>query len=234
MEGQEDNYIYPSAGNPCILRCLTDSTGTRICTLFLEHTYDTMYVQLAFTDKIFTKNEDSVFRCDYMEPRDGGLPFLQLIDVLKVGEKDLKEQKYAIRMELAKQIIEDPLLFDVNSLENEFRVRAPPLYRLEQIEEVFSLVIPNFYGVAHGVAFTKDGFREQLKNEKDQYVIRKTRYPEIYELSVDGVTPIPGNNVAYVPTLELSRKLREFLSTRNSAKVKCTFHADRQKWVPLL
>jgi hypothetical protein len=227
-----DNFIYPTAFNPCILRCSTDESGGKISTLFQEHTFDTMYVQLAFTDKIF--GQGSTFRCDFMEARDGGLPFLLILDVLNIGSNDLLLYPYTMRLELLRQIISDTSFFDIRSLENEFRVRVPPLFNIDRVQELIDIIIPNFYGIAHGVAFTKDSFRGQLKNEKNVYIMRKTRFPEIYELFSDGIVPIPGNNVAYVPTLELSRKLKTLFSNRNSVKVPCVFHADRQKWVPQL
>jgi len=232
MTSELNNYIYPTACNPCILRCALEN-GKEISTLYMEHTFDTIYVQLAFTENMY-KEDETLFHCDYMEAKDGGLPFLIVLDIIKSGSKDFKSFNYNIRLELAKSILEDPFFFDINSYANEYRVRLPLLFNLNQINEVFTHIIPNMYGVAHGVAFTKDGFREQVKTNDNNFLIRKTKLPEVYELYIDGMTPVPGNNIAYIPSLELSKRLRDLLSTRNSTRIRCIMHEKRQKWIPVV
>ena len=228
----ENSLIYPSAHNPCILRCVHDN-GHPMCTLYLEHSLDTQYVQLAFTDKIYTE-EETLFRCDYVEARDGGLPFLTIVDVMKVGSENLTDVKPLVRLELVKLLLNDKQFFDVDSPTNEFRVRAPTIFDVAEITDVFTSILPSFYGVVNGIAFVKDKFPSPRKNDEDHFIIRKTRKSEVYELYLNGVQPAPGNNIAYVPTMDLSRKLKAFLQHRNSAKIRCVFQEDRQKWVPVL
>jgi hypothetical protein len=232
MDGNAENWIYPSSFNPCILRCALEN-GREVSTLYMQQTSDTMYVQLASTEKIFNE-QDSLFRCELMEARDGGLPFLIVYDVIKIGDRKFDNVRYPVRFELCRQIIEDEEYFSQTSYMNEFRVRIPILYPLEQIDQVFTYIIPNMYGIAHGVAFIKDGFNDSTKVSGNNYLIRKTKLPEVYELYVDGTTPVPGNNIAYIPTLELAKKVKNFLANRNSARVKCEFNENRQKWVPIL
>lgn len=231
MEGTVENYIYPSAFNPCILRCFMEN-GKQVTTLYMEHTYDTFYVQLSFTENMF--KEESLFRCDYMEAKDGGLPFLIVTDIIKCKSRDYCDQKYGIRLELTRLLLEDPEFFDINSFANEYRVRCPMLFDIAQISEVFTHVIPNFYGVAHGVAFTRDGFPELVKTNDNNFLLKRTKLPEVYELYLDGVTPVSGNNVAYIPNMEVSKTLKNRLQNRNSIRTQCSFDESRQKWVPIM
>lgn len=232
MDSTVENYIYPTAFNPCILRCASEN-GKDICTLYMEHTFDTVYVQLAFTDKICKENE-TLFRCDYMEAKDGGLPFLIVLDIIKSGHRTYTDQKYGVRLELCRQLLEDLEFFDMNSFSNEFRVRSPLLFHILQIDEVFTYIIPNMYGVARGVAFTKDGFREPVKSEDNSFLIKRTKLPEVFELYLDGLTPVSGNNIAYIPSIEVSKKLKHMMNNRNSMRIQCEFHEKRQKWVPIV
>ncbi len=227
-----DTHIYLSAFNPCILRCI-HMNGHPTATLYMEHTLDTVYVQLAFTEKIFTP-EESLFRCDYLEARDGGLPFLTMIDVIKIGTVSYQSVVQATRFELLKQILDDADFFDMNSPTNEFRLRSPMLFDAADIHEVFDYILPSFYGIALGTAFIADGRPQRRKVADNEYIIRKTQKPEVYELYIDGVQPVAGNNIAYIPTMELSKKLKTFLQSRNSARVSCAFHEERQKWMPIL
>ncbi len=232
MEGPEENYIYPSAFNPCILRCVLKN-GIPTTTLYMEHTCDTKYVQLAFAEDVF-EEDDILFKCDLMEAKDGGFPYLIIQDILKMREKNWKEVKPMVRYELIKMLFYDPTYFDINSTDNGFRVRLPILFDVSQIHEVYDFILPNFYGVVHGVNFIKDTHSQVSKSKDNQYIIRKTSLPEVYELYMDGIQPLPGNNIAYIPTMELSRKLKELLSQRNSAKVSCILNEERQKWIPVI
>lgn len=236
---EHDAHIYLTAFNPCILRCI-HANGHPSATLYMEHTLDTLYIQLAFTEKVFTERE-SLFRCDYMEARDGGLPFLTIVDVLKIGERHLKDTvSQPVRFELVKQILSDPDFFDVHSSVNEFRLRSPELFHVSDIHEVTTFFMPSFYGMALGTAFITDRVGSQRKvvdigkNTDSEFIIRKTQKPEVYELYIDGVQPVAGNNIAYIPTIDLSKKVKAFLQHRNSARIPCVFHEGRQKWMPVL
>lgn len=234
-----ENWIYPTAFNPCVLRCVYENGHPTFC-IFWEHTCDTKYVQLAFSDEI-VKDTGTLFRCDYMEPVDGGLPYLIILDVISTNENISSNKnimpfvKYPDRRHVPRSILEDPTLFDINSSVNEFRVRPPTMFHATQIKEVFDYIIPNFFGVTYGVNFCCDGFSSLTeKTEENRFLIRKTLKTEVYELYLDGVQPVPGNNIAFIPTMELSKKMKAFLQNRNSAKVKCVFNESRQKWMPVL
>jgi hypothetical protein len=200
----------------------------------MEQSLDTMYVQLSFTENVFTE-ESSLFRCDYLEARDGGLPFLTVLDVVQIGKRSFADVPLGVKQEFIEQMLKDPKFFDVNSPINEFRLRSPILFDANLIEEVTTFIMPSFYGIAFGTAFIADTPLKQRRSMKEnEFIIRKTRKPEVYELYLDGLQPVPGNNIAYVPTIELSKKLKAFFSNRNSASVTCRFQEDRQKWIPEL
>ena len=232
MEGELENYIYPTAGNPCVLR-LVMKNGNPMCTLYMEHTFDTRFVQLAFADDVF-KEQETLFRCDYMEPKDGGLPFLVILDIIKSDVRSYDDVKRGVRLEFVKMLITDKSYFDVDSVINEFRVRLPYLLDVKLVNEMVEFILPNFYGIVNGFAFVKDEYIDNSKAKDNQYIIRKTRLPEVYELYIDGVEPVSGNNIAYIPTMELSKKLKSFLGNKNSSKIQCTFNEERNKWIPVL
>lgn len=199
----------------------------------MEQTFDTLYVQLSFSET-FYKEEDTLFRCDYVSAKDGGLPFLIILDVIKIGNRIFNDVPYGTRLEFIRLYLQDSEIFDVNNMNNEYRVRFPTLFSVDRIQEVFDFIIPNFYGNVYGVAFTHDSHVESKKIGDSGFLIKKSGLPEVYELFYDGLRPIPGNNIAYIPTLELSKKVRDYLKNRNSAKIQCLFDENRQKWIPNL
>ena len=118
-------------------------------------------------------------------------------------------------------------------LTDEFRLLPARLFSAAMVTEVLTFHVPNHPGVCHGFAFVNDDFNPHYAGTEDGlFVVRKTRYPDVYELYEDGVHPIPGNNIAYIPTLCLSKRLREIFRERNSTSMKCVYNTQRQKWVP--
>ena len=237
MEGGEENWIYPTSFNRCILKCST-SNGKDVTTLYMERNFDTLFVQLAFTPKVY--QNDSVFLCDLLEPSDGGTPYLAIIDIIKFCGRSYNDQTYGVRWELAKQILQDPVFFDLHSPSNEYRLRSPIRFNIDQIDEVFSVVIPNYYGVTYGVRFTKDSLQNKNRdsratdNSETIFICRKTKMPEVYEIFKDGLVPATPNNVLYIPNLSVAKEMKNVLFGRNSTKLKCCFDSLRQKWTPVV
>jgi hypothetical protein len=209
----DNNWIYPSAFNHCVLSFESADTS-----LFFQNSGDTLYVQLAGGDKI----HGCAFHCDYVLAKDGGLPFLTVIK--KIGD-DIDPR----------DIFTDPEFFDINSPHNEYRVRFPTMFPIDDIIDVFDFIIPNFYGNVCGVAFSKDKHAPVVDAAgKDVFTMKKTNQSDIYELFDKNGRPVDGNNVAYIPTLELSRAMSKLMLTRDSMRVKCDFHDVRRKWIPCL
>ncbi len=242
-----DVRVYPSAFNPCILRCARDSEsggGSRqgdnvSVTLYMEHTFETLFVQLAFSDEFFA-NEENIFKCDLMEARDGGLPFLQVVDVLRLGAQTFSDVPYEKRHDILCETLQNPEYFDISSPSNEYRVRFPVFFSLAEVPSICQYELPNFYGVVLGFALTAN-YQERPCTERvgtfeDQnFVIQKTKLPGVYELFQPGAHfPVIGNNVAYIPNIQLAKQLRAHLNNRSSDLVKCTYDHTRQKWTPVL
>ena len=80
----------------------------------------------------------------------------------------------------------------------------------------------------------QDQVQEIDSSNQRRLIIRKTKYSDIYELYLDGITPVEGNNVAYIPSLDVSKKMRELFKTRMSFPLTCSFDTLRQKWIPVI
>ena len=235
--------IYPTAFNECTLRIIGDT-----CILQTRNQSD--YIQLIFTSNL----QNSVFKCELLVATDGGLPYLIVNDILNWGNGELPSV-YTERFNLIKYLLNDLEYFDVNNVNNEYRVRWPTLFTIDEIVDVFDYVIPNYYGVVYGVLFTQDldqdkqreivGCQQidEMKTEvklnivaENKFTIKKTHQSDIYEIYEDtkGTVPIQGNNIAYIPTLELSRKLTRIMANTILLETKCIFNEMRQKWIPSL
>lgn len=240
MEGPIENWIYPSAFTPCLLRCVKRGASNATF-LYMEQSMDTIVPKLAFTEKMY-EDSGSLLRCDYVVPKEHGLPFLIITDVLKIGGKDFSKQPYPVRIELARKVLEDRIFFDMDSLVNEYRIRFPTRFDISQIDEVFSFILPNHYGVVKGVRFTKDslGKPHGMKLEEGEealenggihtFTLIRTKLPEVYELYSDDMTPVAGNNVLYIPNLKVAKDVKNRLAGKNSIRVECKFDECRHKW----
>jgi hypothetical protein len=220
--------IYPSRFDPCIVTCALDGSRRQVC-IYNETTADTVFAQLPLADDIFSEG-GSRFRADLVPARDGGRDFLTLVDVMVLMGQDTSgkgwEWKQAKINEILEQVVTDASTHD-------FRLLAPRVFPASDIHEVVSYHIPNHPGHCLGAALVDDNFNAAITFEdQDRFVVRRTRYPDVYELFLDGVRPVPGNNTAYVPTLELSKEMRKMFEKRNSCVMRCTFDDRRQKWIP--
>jgi hypothetical protein len=222
--------------------------------LFNHATLDTTFIELTLNSTEFYKNGGSIFYCDIVQAKDNGLPYLILTDVIQLSGKKLDKEPFSVRFELIKQILGDTELYNTtsqtklgvasqngilaSSINNEYRLRFPLLFENNDILFVYNTIIPNFYGYANGVRFTINELTCVTKSldgnnvEKD-CIIRKTRFPEIYELyNMDGITPILPNNILYIPSMEVANKISEKMSKTNSTKISIIFNTRRNKWQP--
>ena len=225
----EPNLCYPSAFSPCVLRCKMEG-GHPMCSLHFLHSLDTIFCQLSWKQKVY-EGDGSLFRCDYMQARDGGLPFLIVTDTIMLSGCTV-EGTQTFRTLGVNKVLQD--LLDMSSPLNEYRVRAPEIFPVTEINNVITFTIPNLYGIANGVAFVRDSHVERSSPEENNFIMRKTKYPECYELYLDSINPVPGNNIAYIKTLEQALKVADLLKDKNSVRVTCAFNEQRQKWFPLV
>jgi hypothetical protein len=163
-----------------------------------------------------------------MESRDGGSPFLQLLSVEQGSEKDVDK------------IFTDYI--DINDINNDIRLRLPMKFCYKDILFIYSHVLPNFYGICHGVAFSCDSLDSIEYNSfnvenvntipKDtmKFTVRKTNQPEIYEIQKKtGVVEI-----LYIPTLSIAKKMYSLIKNSNEIVIPCSFDLNRQRWIPVL
>jgi len=219
--------VYPSAFNHGVLTCTIDGQK-KLTTLYFENTSDTWFLQLDLTPPVFADG-GSQFRVDYLEPADGGHPILTVCDVMRLTGRDLSSLPPIDRWKKAR----DALFGEQETLHaGDFRLMQPRLRDARDMVAVMTFDIHNHPGVCIGAAFLNDTYNRHGGPGEGDFVVRKSRYPDVYELFTDGVQPVPGNNVAYVPTLEMSQQLRALFSGRNSVTLPCTFLEQRQKWVP--
>lgn len=217
--------IFPSAFCQCVLYCKSDKQNI----LFFKHTSDTLFIELDFDDSVYN---GSTFYCDYVEAVDGGFPFLVFYDVKTFCGIDASTI-YAERLDILKVLIQN-----TDQRGHEYRLTTPTFFDNTEILYVYENVIPNLYCKTLGVQYTEDLIIKDhvdKVSKKQHFIARKTKYPEIYELyNCDGINKVNGNNLLYIQTLEMSRELSKLFSSRNSIKLSCEYHPEREKWVPLL
>jgi hypothetical protein len=227
--------IYPSSFNTCILSCNTQYNQSQNLLYFIN-SFDTLYIQLGFTDKMYDQGETSIY-CDFIQARDGGFPFLILKDIILYKGESLKVNRLA-RMDILKEILNDPTLINLDETLNEFRLKTPLLFDCNEINDVFDNIIPNFYGITLGVEFLNDSLQVKNNNntsfKKNQFIMRKTSYTDVYEFFINGIEKIQGNNIAYIPNIILSNKLSILFKKKNSIKIECEYNKERQKWTPIV
>ena len=229
MQKGDSVCIYPSAFNHGILTCSIDGSR-RLSTLYFENTMDTWFVQLSVPENLF-QDGGSQFRVDLLEASDGSQPILTVCDVHRLSGRDVSAMGINQRLILIDQrFFGEGEIFEAD----EFRIMRPRLRPSSEIHRVMTFDCHNHPGRCHGAAFTNDDYNRDTRPAEGTFLVRKSRYPEVYELFIDGVQPAPGNNVAYIPTLEMSKKLRELFADRNSLTLPFHFHEVRQKWVPAL
>lgn len=230
------NYIYPCSFNFCILRCFVQN-GNNTSVIYTKNNkkFDSVqYVQLSFDSKIFENNY--IFKCDLLEAKDGGLPFLHIIEVIQGIEKDVN-------------IILDKYFID--SINNDIRVKKCILFPLSSINYVYQYILPNFYGICNGVAFMNDSINTNdsidstvtlLKNMKtlktEEFIVKKGNLPEIYEISkykkYPNTTSKNDIEILYIPTICIAKKIYSLIKKSNEIIISCSFDMDRQRWIPVI
>jgi hypothetical protein len=228
--------VYPSAFNYCVLTCWLDA-GRKACALYFENTMDTWHIQLELPEDLFSDG-GSRFKCDMLEAHDGGPRYLTVYDATLMRGEDLTTLPARTRRKMMQEALfksDGRVEGSCGKMTDEFRLIPARLFPTTNVKEILSYHVPNHPGVCHGFAFLDDNFNPHFARTDDGwFVVRKSRYPDVYELYEDGVHPIPGNNVAYIPTLSLSQRLREIFKNKNSTSLHCVYNAQRQKWVPNL
>jgi hypothetical protein len=229
-------FIFPSSFNPCVLYLKKDK-NVKYNILYIQSTFDTMYIELVLKDSLY-ENNGSIFYCDFIQAKDGGFPFLLFKDISMLkGETVIGD--YTKRLSI---------INDITCLSNkldEFRIKSPTLFPVEQIEHVVETINPNFYGIVNGIEFTTDVEKSTKSldiggggggGDVKECIMRKTQQSDVYELFKlsNGVEILCENNLAYIPTLELSKKLASIFKKKNSIKVSCEYNKDRRKWKPIL
>jgi hypothetical protein len=221
--------VYPSAFNHGVLTCSIDGSR-QLSTLYFENTMDTWFVQLSVPKDLFQEG-GSQFRVDLLEAVDGGQSILTICDVHRLSGRDVSDMPLSQRLLLIDQtFFHEGESFDAD----EFRIMRPRLRPSSEIHRVITFDCHNHPGRCVGAAFTNDTYNRNTRPSEGTFLVRKSRYPEVYELFIDGVQPAPGNNVAYIPTLEMSKKLKGLFAERNSLTLPFHFHEARQKWVPVI
>ena len=227
----DDIMIYPSAFNHGVLTCTLDGQK-RLCTLYFENSADTWFLHLDLPENIF-QDGGSRFRVDVLEPADGGAPIITVCDAMRLSGRDLKNLGPMERCAKARETLFPPDGGETLHLAD-FRIMPPRLRPASEISDLLAFDVGNHPGQCFGAAFLNDAYNQHGGPADGNFVVRKSRYPDVYELFTDGVRPVEGNNVAYVPTLDMSRQLRDLFADRNSVTLPCTFNEKRQKWVPRL
>lgn len=228
MDGPSNVLIYPTAFNHGVLTCKMDGNKA-MSTLYFENTADTWFLRLDLPPDVF-EGGGSCFRVDQLDAADGGTPIITVCDALAIGGHDMKGSTFNERQ----KALQDLLFGEAETVHGgDFRLMKARLTSAARIDEVLAFDIHNHPGVCIGAAFLDDTYNQYGGPSEGKFIVRKSRYPDVYELFVDGVQPVSGNNVAYVPTMELSRSLRDVFGSRNSVTLPCVYNEKRQRWTPV-
>ena len=143
----------------------------------------TIFIKLDFNEDLKKMLETCYFIADYLEPKDQGIGYLVILDINQ-NDNSLLTTNYATRLELLKNLLNDPKLFNQESSSNQYRVRLPTLYEDNDIIYVFNTILPNYYGYVYGVNFINDKITEVITKNvatiKDSYfLLEKTKYPDV-------------------------------------------------------
>jgi len=243
-------FVYPSAFNQCVLYCNKNSKENYNL-LYFESTFDSIYIQLNFKQQIYD-NGGSIFYCDYVLAKDGGFPFLVVNEIIKlcghdsnVGKNTTGTKETPNKIQFIHKIIYDTQYIDIHDPLNEYRLKSPILFHVNDIHEVFTNILPNYYGLVHGVEFVDDSSTFEFysstnststyfNNQIESFILRKTTFPDVYEIFTNGIHKIQGNNIAYIQNLQVSQILNTLFKNKHSIKLKCQFCSERKKWKPIV
>ena len=223
------SLIYPSSFTSCILFC-RDS----YCILYFQKTGESLYLGLGFSKKMYDQGE-AQFYCDLVQARDGGFPFLLLKDISKYKGLSTRHLTRMKRLDVINSIIDDTSLIDLSIKFNEYRIKTIDLFSCNEINQVLDNIIPNLYGITFGVEFLTEKLNEIDEKclDKRVLILKKTNYPEVYELFVNENTHVSGNNIiAYIPTLEMSLAISKMFEKKDQIKVECEYNNQLKKWTP--
>src|SRR6478609_7975695 len=153
-----ENWIYPTAFNPCLLECKMNGEKDISCTLHFPGKHiRRKSVNLSFTGYMFEQDTTTVFECDLATPRKvGEKPYLLVTSIYKIKGETLTHIRRGILFEFAKLLLEDAMFYDATHEDNDYVLKVPPLFHVNEIAGVFNYVIPNFYAISFGVRFFKD------------------------------------------------------------------------------
>ncbi len=236
-------HLHPTAFDHCLLKCVQRGDIIQNSIYKLD-TCSTTFTQLGFKAPIY-RGIGSLFVCDIMPARDGGQPFLIVVSAVRIGGQDIQEQDPMTLYLLLKGIIEDPDWFDGSLATNQYRVRAPLVFPVQKLVDYDTLWEPNASFLAKGLWVLGDSVDIDITTTKSQdeefgnegpkkMILRKTPKPDIYTVCDASLNEIAENNVAFVPTLEASKKLKKMFETANTVALMCEFDETRRRWVPIL
>lgn len=222
--------VYLTNFNTATLRC---ENGT--CCLFTHSTCDTTTVQIHVEQKAFDEG-GLVLNVEVQECKDGGRPYLVIADVIKAPNLNpsatVQERRYYIQQQLKNYI-------GVSATSNEYRITTPNYLDIQEVDLIFNVILPNHYTLVSGCAFADETSHVNVNqttstSETQQMVLVKTRFPDVYEVTLDGSTRVTGNHIAFIPSKTVSLTLAQFFTKHTSGKFKCSFNTQRQKWTPVI
>jgi len=219
--------VFPSSYDECLLFC---SQPTAVI-LHKEDTQQSIFIQLEFAEKAF--QEELVFVCDWMDARDGGIPYLSVFDIAHRKGLDVRGYTFAQRYQMLNDILDDPAYIDRLTPSNEFRVTVPLLYPMGETPYLLSWMPNAYHGLIRGLRLTED-MPKTIHQRKDlDFLVISTSVPDQYHVrNLDG-SAVFGQDTLYVNSLDLSRSLARLARTSDTS-LTCHWVPERQKWTPLL
>ena len=220
--------IFPCSFNFCVLKCFKEN-GHGVCTLFDLKTMNTEYVQINIKPWFFEIDEgETELQGDVSDNR------ITVIDIVKLNGKSYSNKTPDEKYKVMKELFCEYGIIDY-SKPNKYTIDPPVLFDVEHVDFVFDMIIPNFYRRVCGVMIFGENLNVENNNNimSKEFIVKKTKLPEIYGVFVNETTPVHGNNILYICSSKIAEKINLMFDNKNAIKLKCKFDDTRQRWFPV-
>lgn len=215
-------WIFPSSYEDCLLFCLDAGT-----LLHKESNQQSIFIQMNFTSR--ASQEELVFLCEWMDARDGGIPFLSVYDLVRRKGLAMGSMPYAMRHQMLSALLDSDEYFSRAATSNEFRVSIPQLHPISETAYLTDWMFNTYHGLIRGFRLTDDSPKNLFFFEDTDFLVTGSDVPDQYFLRKPDGSAVFGHDMLYVNSLDMSRRLTSTVNPRGTV-MRCSWVPTRQKW----
>jgi hypothetical protein len=154
---------------------------------------------------------------------------LIICDIIK-----LYGEKRAFDIEFMYNLFNNDGIINLEDKTNEYKISLPVLFDTTEISTVMNFVVPNFFCKVNGTSLINENLSlmQSIHPVSNDFLVRKTKLPEIYEIYKDEFTQLHGNNVLYISSKEIALEMLKLFENKNSLRMKCIFDKVKDRWFP--